>query len=368
MITFLAGNAFANNNFFKLVDYDFNTILKSYVKQDFLSRSNYIVLLPKQAPTDLENTDPYSYFKQDALEGIRNGNIKIIFDSSCEGSHINFPYYQFFTMHAEKRKLPPHFYYVTGDAYEKIIYKNNNIYHINYNDSIMNQRLGRDSIVSNTPEKLFACVSRKPRAWRSKFIYTIFGSSISRDDYICGHPRVESLSDFYEPHALTNSPEIVEFFRKHSPMIASSIPTTDPFSLLNDVYDKICFDLSLETYQEGLHEYVTEKTFKAMYYKLPVIIWGTPGINTTALKRLGFKTYEDWFDLSFDDEPDTDLRLKKLINEVERVSLKLKAMSLQDRIAWQRTNLNVLDHNFGCLINNLESNRTEAQRLINDLT
>jgi hypothetical protein len=98
---------------------------------------------------------------------------------------------------------------------------------------------------------------------------------------------------------------------------------------------------------------------------MPVLIWGTPGINTTALKRLGFKLYEDWFDLSFDTEPDTEKRIKLLLNEILRVCKKLDNCS--DLIEWQQTNMDVLHYNKNLILNLLPTNIDEFSRLYNRL-
>jgi hypothetical protein len=60
---------------------------------------------------------------------------------------------------------------------------------------------------------------------------------------------------------------------------------------------------------------------------------------------LGFKTYEDYFDLSFDDEPDDVLRYKKLIASVEHTVKYLKSLSQDEQIAWRFKQLELLIYN-----------------------
>ena len=38
------------------------------------------------------------------------------------------------------------------------------------------------------------------------------------------------------------------------------------------------------------------------------------------LKRLGFKTFSDWIDESYDDEIEYDVRMSKIHNEIKRIS------------------------------------------------
>ncbi len=82
-----------------------------------------------------------------------------------------------------------------------------------------------------------------------------------------------------------------------------------------------------------------------MYHKMPVLILGGAGSNTK-IKEYGYKTYEDWFDLSWDNEPDDDKRIKCYVKEIQRVCNLLKNMSVQERIDWSTNNLDVLEHNY----------------------
>jgi hypothetical protein len=75
-----------------------------------------------------------------------------------------------------------------------------------------------------------------------------------------------------------------------------------------------------------------------------MVIYGQQGINRK-IKMLGFKTYEDYFDLSFDDEPDDVLRYKKLLASVEHTVKHLRLLSRDEQIAWRFKQLELLIHN-----------------------
>jgi hypothetical protein len=62
---------------------------------------------------------------------------------------------------------------------------------------------------------------------------------------------------------------------------------------------------------------VTEKTFKSLCV-LPVIIFGA---NKTLenLRRMGFETYPELFDESYDNEMDTYKRFKMIVSEIDRI-------------------------------------------------
>lgn len=69
-------------------------------------------------------------------------------------------------------------------------------------------------------------------------------------------------------------------------------------------------------YEERLH--LTEKIFKPIVMKRPFILVGAVG-NLEYLRSYGFKTFDQWIDESYDYEPDPDIRLQKIVNEVKKL-------------------------------------------------
>jgi hypothetical protein len=79
-------------------------------------------------------------------------------------------------------------------------------------------------------------------------------------------------------------------------------------------YDSTYFSLVSETVIDGqnfpLH--VTEKTFKPIAYRHPFLIWGQPGV-LNFLHNLGFETFENLFNESYDTIQCQDTRLKQIL-------------------------------------------------------
>jgi hypothetical protein len=69
-------------------------------------------------------------------------------------------------------------------------------------------------------------------------------------------------------------------------------------------------------YENRLH--LTEKIFKPIVMKRPFILVGAVG-NLEYLRSYGFKTFNRWIDESYDLEPDPDIRLRKIVNEVKKL-------------------------------------------------
>ena len=366
-------NVIKPNPYFKLASYDFNNYLNLYINQG-LNNVDFVVLEPVYNNLDLSviDFDPLAYFTNSLLVKIVEGSVKVIFDCSIEGSYVNFPYFKHFLAGYKSRNLDfSSLYYLTGDL-EETTTGYNNIYHINTLDSFF-----KDTIVSKSTAKkdyIFSCLNRKPRYWRSKLIYLVKTDELLKSKSLCSHPKINSASDFFDHTGFDVEDNITNFFINTGPLQVSELRPlqenmqfSNVISHLPEVYSRVCFDVSLETFQEH-HKFVTEKTFKPMINQVPVLIWGAPNINTDGLASIGFKTYEEWFDLSFDSEKDTEKRLYLLLKEIKRVTQILIDMDDEQQLQWQHKNASVIAHNYNQILNLLPKNKIEFNRLFEDLS
>ena len=358
-----------DNPFFKEADYSFENFLKLYTGKN-TRFAKYIVLDPKYTNTGLENIefDSVAFFKNELINKLKSNSISLIFNCSMEGSKILFPYFNIFRNSLLRNNIPlQNFYYLTGDPTEHCVDNSEKIFHVNGLDRLMRPKEQMNIV----KDFYFTCLNRKPRYWRSKLIYELYHSDY-KNKMLVSHPLINSKNDFINYDGFEVEDDIADFFINNSPLqvshnepLSNKMALSTILSTLPEVYNRAVFDVTMETYQERDHEYITEKTFKPMLNMMPIIIWGTPGINTTALQRLGFKTYEDWFDLSFDNETHTETRLKLLLNEILRVCKKLDNCS--DLTEWQQTNMDVLQYNKNLILNLLPTNIDEFLRLYNRL-
>jgi hypothetical protein len=89
-----------------------------------------------------------------------------------------------------------------------------------------------------------------------------------------------------------------------------------------DWYNSTAFSIVAETtvWQRD-PIFITEKTFKPIAFQHPFIIFGQAGI-LRYLKSLGFETFENIFDESYDDDYEIDERLKKIADQINSYSHK----------------------------------------------
>ena len=366
-----------SNPFVKESRFTFDRFFQMYIQKNLESTDNYIVLEPAYSNLELskEQFDPLEFFSKRILRYLEQNKLRIIFDGSGECSHINFPYFKRFLASFEQRKFDfSKFYYLTADGIEKHVYSTyKNIYHTNTLDSFFDS-----TVITKSDSKidhLFSCLNRKPRYWRSKLTYHIQQNEYLKSKALCSHPKITDKSQFSDHDGIYVEQDLIDFFLNIDELQASSISPLKEnmqfdqlISHLPEVYSRVAFDVCMECYQEGNHICYSEKLIKPILNSIPVLVWGTPGANTWQMTDIGFKTYDDWFDLSFDLETDTEKRLHLLLDEISRTCSTLSNLTQHELIQWQNKNPDVIEHNKQLVIDKLPGNKAEFSRLFNDLS
>ena len=100
--------------------------------------------------------------------------------------------------------------------------------------------------------------------------------------------------------------------------------------------------------------FITEKTFKAVAFEHPFLIWGNPK-SLSYLRFQGFETFENLFDESYDHAPD-DRRLQIIVDNVKNFNC-----VEYDNLTWQK-----LEHNrnwfYNRLIEQKEKEKEEIEK------
>jgi hypothetical protein len=91
-----------------------------------------------------------------------------------------------------------------------------------------------------------------------------------------------------------------------------------------DEYEKTYFSIVSETNAESNYLFITEKTLKPIMNLHPFFINGNPGI-IAHLKKLGFQTFDKWWDESYDNEQDFKKRTDMVMKQVKLVCNKSKS-------------------------------------------
>lgn len=126
----------------------------------------------------------------------------------------------------------------------------------------------------------------------------------------------------------------------------SRFPMEDRLEDTTGWYDKTYISIVSETNFENNIIHMTEKTIKPIIFKQPFIIVG-PANTLETLRKLGFRTFSDFWDESYDSEPDPRKRMK-MISSVCRTIAKWNPLDLHTFYA--RTK-DIREHNFKNLAN-----------------
>jgi hypothetical protein len=112
-------------------------------------------------------------------------------------------------------------------------------------------------------------------------------------------------------------------------------------SNFNLPFQRYCFlDIAAETVFDYPYPYLSEKTFRSLWQLQPFVIVGAAN-SLTYLKNIGFKTFDAWWDESYDQLQDPIARLKACFGIIDTVS-KWSLSQCQDVYNQM---LHVLEHN-----------------------
>ena len=137
---------------------------------------------------------------------------------------------------------------------------------------------------------------------------------------------------------------------------------TPPESIINDCYVNIVTetfffkDRLFSPFEDGstitTTPFITEKTFKCAYYYQPMLIAGMQG-SLKVFKELGFESFPEFFDESYDDIENDESRLNKINKEI----FKLQSMPIET--------LHEIYHSPG-MIKKLKHNKSVFNRFVRE--
>lgn len=209
--------------------------------------------------------------------------------------------------------------------------KDNKIEEDNYEFSI------QDNIHFNDREKYFLMYNRNPeRMHRPYFVNKLYKSNLLNKGYISFFTNIDfddflEHDPFYPPLDLTRDDfkDIKENLNNFYPLIiddadSERVSGFHNFLSRKNEYENSYFTIVAETNAESEICFITEKTVKPIMNLHPFVILGNPK-TLEVLKSYGFKTFDKWWDESYDNEFDFKKRTEMLFNIVESLCNKSKS-------------------------------------------
>lgn len=289
-------------------------------------------------------------FEKNLIECVRNKNAKIVFFYTTEGdwgvkkSHFDW---------VEKLMDDYSLEYddvlvVTTNLKAKDNYRNNKFNIIPYNffiddlEFITLNKTDKNSIKqfekkyieyinnnrSHKKTKHFICFNGIPRLNRLLIFGAIKSNHMLNDTTFLSLRNTftnDSLA-FYNEVKNCENKDIVEFFKNYDSTKNCSYDTKDWGkiyswgSFINEPAHNTSFiNVVTETMWNNETIFFTEKIYKPIYMCQPFILFGNP-YSLQKLKEYGFKTFDKWWDESYDLETDIETRLGKIIKLMNEIA------------------------------------------------
>jgi len=208
------------------------------------------------------------------------------------------------------------------------------------------KKIKQKVVSKSNNQHIFLNLNNRQRTYRSNFAFYLASGNVK--DYMIQTHREKYVPDqeFIDRTNRTLQ-QAEDWSKKETPLEYDYNITTNP-----ELYYTTFFEVVGETLQEdwkGTSRELSEKTFRPISLMQPFLIYGQKGCNHY-LKELGFKTYDEWFNLSFDLINDPVERMISLNEEIEKTVRLLNHMTLKEKIEWRFKNQELLIHNYECLI------------------
>jgi len=340
---------------------DGTTLLTGYF-ENIDHQITYIKLLLSYPVPSYDTVDLFQFIDGESLNQLRDGNTILVFDSIFEGfspdvAPIAKALYRSCGIHNIN---PKKIFYFTGNLIDRSA--EINIIPIFILD---NGCIWKDTPVESLKRAKFDCyknyeksvlsLSRRNRSHRV-LAHCMLYNSLIFEHSIVSQDVVDYKIHDHDLEKMKITKLQYENFKINLPLIADAnqFDINDPFNALPELHSKTAFSIVNETLADNSNNttlFFSEKFLKPIINFQPMLIYGHQGINKK-LSLLGFKNYESYFNLEFDDEPDDIIRYKKLLESAAEAVNKLKSLSREEQIEWRFSNKKLLKYNYRVFVEN----------------
>ena len=327
---------------------------------------------PERWPLDL---DLFGFIKPELLQKLKNKELFFIFDASTEGFSPFFetPFFEVLYNNCHLHGVDPEqLMFISSNlldernldkfCQERNIKKKIKVFSFVGFEYSINHRHGfidtnaylkeKTKTVLNTfKDKYFSSLSRLNRPHRTLATFLLCQESIAEKALI-SHDTV--TKDYVKYLLQDFNQHIVQSWIDTLPLVVDRKDFNINWALdssYSHIHDQTLFQIVNETESNNRCDsalFYSEKTFRPVSELQPFIIHGQQNANKS-LKSIGYKTYEDWFDYSWDSEPNDVLRYKKMLESVKDLCSRLDAMSRENQIEWRFKNSEILVKNYNTL-------------------
>ncbi len=191
-------------------------------------------------------------------------------------------------------------------------------------DNLYYYMIDLDMLDNYAPKYDFLCLIGMNKDWRNNFVDKLLKTDVSNSlisyyGKCLGHTDLLNLDLFY-----TRSDKLDDFenkFYNNNTVNEFGHAVNLSYSVNLELFNKSKFSLVVETVAKHFEYHLTEKTLKCLILGHPFVVMGSWQF-LRFLHQLGFKTYNEIFDESYDEISDLNARMQAVINLVNTLKTK----------------------------------------------
>lgn len=205
--------------------------------------------------------------------------------------------------------------------------------------------------------KLYSCLNKKPRSHRVNFYKLLYSNNLLDKGLVSMESFGSHASNFggnenskFCNHSFSN--EYIDEIKKTLPsrIYGKSNEEHTPDYYVTRFHPEVTLDSWIQVisetyfYDEYPTLFVSEKTFKSIASSQPFIIMGNKN-SLVELKKLGYKTFGDFWDESYDSMEGCE-RMDAIIQLLKDID------SIDNKLEWFSAMKDILEHNKNVITNN----------------
>ena len=331
---------------------------------------------PVTYPINLNFFDPeidyIGLISEDAKTLCKNGQLKILFyysegdnpkshisnrlQAMCDTHGIPMGNIKFVIANKAADKKGPFIYFPDDEVYYRYL-------HVREQDYVRQVNVQPRS-------KIYTCLNRMDKPFRKVFAGSLWYHGLVKNGYFSytgmrySKEHNEHLIDpvyKWNTH-WHNIDQLFDNFTMHIPFRADDLDDNghNNHKLIDHkFYTDAYFNFVVETHFSKHNLFLTEKTFKPILNLQPFLIVGAPG-SLKLLKDLGYETFGDWIDESYDNVKNDEDRMF----DVFAAAYEINNMSHEKLVVMTKEMIPVLAHNQQVLLN---SKKEPLEKLIKQI-
>ncbi len=347
------------------------------------ANENFIYPILVTHPVTFEEISDENIYKfsNKLLEAIRKGKAKIVLSYLFEGDFYKEVDIEAINKFVKKYSLKKNDVIVLTNnlKYNYIEPVNSNFITIVFNYFLVNPWFTKEDFLDDSineqsgillQEKLtylstykkpkkFLSLNRRPRLHRIILFAEIMKDSVLKESSIIslGNSNLEFLNQaegtswskcydaFISEDYQHNKQSGIDFLNNYDSskdyFVDSNLEYNLAFNFNETLHLNTFVNVLTETLFENETIFLSEKIFKPILGCQPFIVFGNPG-TIQELKKMGFKTFEEFWDESYDNELDFSKRLEKIISILKKLAQKTD----QELLEITKQMLPILQHNY----------------------